>query len=113
MSKTFTLFQLFVRPLVRPTEVPYVPIVQKPDWRAYKEALARISDKFPKEDVDDNIGCAFQNCMNIGRIAVYKAVCLYGSGMTINRFCSSVCRQSRRRPGNRCWLYGCGGCRWC
>ena len=59
-----------------------------------KEALARISDKFPKEDVVDVIiGCAFpegSQGMNIGRIAVYKAGMPYTvPGMTINRFCSS------------------------
>jgi len=59
-----------------------------------KEALARISDKFPKEDVDDVIvGCAFPEGtqgMNIARIAVYKAGMPYTvPGYTINRFCSS------------------------
>ena len=59
-----------------------------------KEALARIADKFPKEDVDDVImGCAFPEGtqgMNIARIAVYKAGMPYTvPAMTINRFCSS------------------------
>lgn len=59
-----------------------------------KEALARIADKFPKEDVDDVImGCAFPEGtqgMNIARIAVYKAGLPYTvPAFTINRFCSS------------------------
>ncbi|MBP7126217.1 thiolase family protein [Myxococcota bacterium] len=59
-----------------------------------KEALRRIEDKFPKEDVDDVIaGCAFPEGtqgMNIARIAVYLAGLPYTvTAMTINRFCSS------------------------
>ena len=59
-----------------------------------KEALARIADKFPKENVDDVImGCAFPEGtqgMNIARIGVYLAGLPYTvPAMTINRFCSS------------------------
>lgn len=59
-----------------------------------KEALARIGDKFPKENVDDVImGCAFPEGtqgMNIARIGVYLAGLPYTvPAMTINRFCSS------------------------
>lgn len=59
-----------------------------------KEALARIADKFPKENVDDVImGCAFPEGtqgMNISRIGVYLAGLPYTvPAFTVNRFCSS------------------------
>jgi acetyl-CoA acyltransferase len=59
-----------------------------------KEALRRLGDKLPKEDVDDVImGCAFPEGtqgMNVSRIALYLAGLPYTvPAMTVNRFCSS------------------------
>jgi acetyl-CoA acyltransferase len=61
---------------------------------AIKEALARISDKFPQADVDDVImGCAMPEGtqgMNISRMCMFLAGMPYTvPAMTINRFCSS------------------------